>query len=154
MLRFAVALDPEGTGIGLMQPMGPSANVAPYDGPMRPGTFVWDELHSRDLDGAKKFYAGIFGWSGKAGEGPMKYWHIRSGEKDIGGMTDHMGPPGTPTHWLGYIAVSDVEGTTKKVEALGGKVLMPTMDIEKVGKMSVVADPTGAVFSLFRSARM
>ena len=44
------------------------------DGPPRPGTFVWDELHTKDLEAAKKFYGKIFGWTGKMGEGPMHYW--------------------------------------------------------------------------------
>ena len=155
MLRFACAMDPSGGApFGIMTPMGPSANTPPYDGPPRPGTFCWDELHTRDLEGAKKFYAAIFGWSGKLGEGDMAYWHWTSGGKEIGGMTQHMGAPSTPPHWLGYIAVSDVDATTKKAEALGGKVLMPGMDIPKVGKFSVVQDPTGAVFSPFRSARV
>ena len=43
---------------------------------------------------------------------------------------------------------------TKKVTSLGGKVLMPAMEIAKVGRFSVVQDPTGAAFSPFRSARV
>lgn len=154
MLRFFVASDPGGAVIGLMQPMGPSANQAPYDGPTRPATFVWDELHSRDLEGAKKFYGAIFGWTGKDGDGEMKYWHWTHAGKDIGGMMAAMGGPNVPPHWLAYIAVSDVDAMTKKVETLGGKVVMPAMDMPKVGKFSVVQDPTGATFALFRSARM
>jgi predicted enzyme related to lactoylglutathione lyase len=154
MLRFSLAMDPDGAAIGLMQPMGPGASQVPYDGPTRPGTFVWDELHTRDMDAAKKFYAGMFGWGGKLGEGEMKYWHWSHGGKDIGGMMNLMGGPNVPPHWLGYIAVSDVDAMTKKVETLGGKVMMPAMDMPKVGKFSVVQDPTGAVFALFRSARV
>jgi predicted enzyme related to lactoylglutathione lyase len=152
MLRFAIATDTGGAAIGLMQPMGPTPPA--YEGPSRPGTFVWDELHTRDQEGSKKFYGTLFGWTGKAGEGDMAYWHWRSGTKDIGGMMEAMGGPKVPPHWLGYIAVSDVDAMTKKVETLGGKVVMPAMDMPNVGKFSIVQDPTGAVFSLFRSARV
>lgn len=62
--------------------------------------------------------------------------------------------PNVPPHWLPYIAASDVDASTAKVKELGGKVLMDAMDIEKVGKFSVVQDPTGAAFALFRSARV
>jgi uncharacterized protein len=154
MLRFACAADPHGAAFGLMQGFGPGAEKPPYEGPERPGTFCWDELHTRDLDAAKKFYAGVFGWSGKGDDGGMDYWHVRNAGKDIGGMTSHMGGPNVPPHWLSYIAVSDVDDVGKKAAALGGKELMPAMEIPKVGRFSVVQDPTGAIFSPFRSARV
>jgi predicted enzyme related to lactoylglutathione lyase len=68
-------------------------------------------------------------------------------------MTSHMGGPHVPPHWLAYVAVADVDLVTGKVPSLGGKVLVPAMEIPKVGRFSVVQDPTGAVFSPFRSAR-
>jgi hypothetical protein len=152
MVRFAVAADPQGAAIGVVQSLGPNDQPV-YDGPPRIGTFVWDELHTTDQDAAAKYYAALFGWTGKAGEEPMKYWHWQNNGKDIGGMMTLV-QPGVPPNWLAYIAVSDVEASTSKVKALDGKVHMETMDIEHVGKFSVVADPTGAVFALFRSARV
>jgi uncharacterized protein len=154
MLRFAVAMDPQGAAFGMLQPIGPSADNPPPETPPHPGKFVWDELHTKDQPAAGKFYGALFGWTGKIGEGdPMKYWHWMNAGKDIGGMMTLM-QPNVPPHWLGYVGVSDVEGLTKKAAELGGKVLMEPMDVPKVGKFSVVQDPTGAVFSLFRSARM
>ena len=155
MLRFACAADPTGAAFGILQPLGAGAQQRPYEGPPRPGTFCWDELHTKDTAAAKKFYGGLFGWTGhREADGTEAYWHWKQGESDIGGLTSHMGAPGTPPHWLAYLAVSDVDAVTKKVASLGGKVLMPAMEIEKVGRFSVVADPTGAVFSPFRSARV
>jgi predicted enzyme related to lactoylglutathione lyase len=151
MLRFACAMDPQGAAFGVLKGFGPGSEKPPYEGPPRPGTFTWDELHTKDLEGAKKFYGGLFGWTGKGGD--MEYWHWQHAGKEIGGLTAHMGGPNVPPHWLAYIGVTDVDGVTKKVETLGGKVIMPAMEIEKVGRFSVVQDPTGAVFSLFRSAR-
>ncbi len=84
------------------------------------------------------------------GEG---YWHWKHADKDIGGMTSHMGGPDVPPHWLAYVAVSDVDATTKQAASLGGKVLVPSMDIPNVGRFSVIQDPTGAVVSPFLSAR-
>jgi predicted enzyme related to lactoylglutathione lyase len=153
MVRFAVAMDPQGAAFGVAQGMGPGADKPPYDGPPRPGLFCWDELHTKDMEAAKKFYGPLFGWTGKMGEGAMKYWHWQSGGKDIGGMLTLM-MPNVPPNWLGYIAVSDVDADTKKTKALGGKVMMEPMEMEKVGKFSVVQDPTGSTFALFRSARV
>ncbi|MEJ7728486.1 MAG: VOC family protein [Polyangiaceae bacterium] len=155
MLRFACASDPQGAAFGILQPLGAGAQQQPYLGPPRPGTFCWDELHTRDMAAAKRFYDGLFGWTGKGGaDGSEGYWHWRHADTDIGGMTSHMGGPGVPPHWLSYVAASDVDAVTEKVASLGGKVLMPAMELPKVGRFSVVQDPTGAVFSPFRSARV
>ncbi len=155
MLRFACGSDPQGAAFGILQPLGASAQQHPYEGPVRPGTFCWDELHTKDMAAAKKFYGGAFGWTGKGeADGGDAYWHWKHANKEIGGMTSHMGGPNVPPHWLAYVAVSDVDAVTKKVAALGGKVLMPAMEIAKVGRFSVVQDPTGAVFSPFHSARV
>ena len=154
MLRFACGFDPQGAAFAIMQPMGEGANAQVPDGPHPPGQFTWDELHTTDQAAAAKFYGALFGWTGKVAEGdPMKYWHWMHAGKDIGGMMT-LQEKNVPPHWLAYIAASDVEGSTKKVKDLGGKVLMDTMDIPKTGKFSIVADPTGAVFALFRSARV
>jgi predicted enzyme related to lactoylglutathione lyase len=153
MVRFAVATDPQGASFGVVQGLGASANTPPYDGPPRPGTFCWDELHTKDLEAAKKFYSALFGWTGKSGEGDMKYWHWQNKGKDIGGMMA-LAMPNVPPNWLGYIAVADVDGDTKKTKDLGGKVVMEPVDMPKVGKFSVVQDPTGATFALFRSANV
>ena|SRR5579883_26177 len=151
MLRFACATDPQGAAFGILTGIGPGAEAPPYEGPARPGTFCWDELHTRDLEAAKKFYGALFGWSGHAGD--RDYWHCTNAGKEIGGITSHMGGAGVPPHWLAYIAVPDVDAVTGKAAALGGKVMMPSTEIPKVGRFAVVQDPTGAVFSPFRSAR-
>src|SRR5579863_1381864 len=119
MVRFAVAMDPQGAAFGIAQGMGPGADAPPYDGPPRPGLFCWDELHTKDLEASKSFYAPLFGWTGKMSEGPMKYWHWQSRGVDIGGMLTLM-MPNVPPHWLGYIAVSDVDAETKRTKSLGG----------------------------------
>lgn len=152
MLRFACASDPQGAAFGILKGFGPDAERPPYEGPDRPGTFCWDELHTPDMNEAKKFYAGIFGWAGKGGD--HEYWHWQNAGREIGGMTSHMGGPNVPPHWLAYVAVADVDATTKKAESLGGKAMIPGMDVPKVGRFSVVQDPTGAVFSPFRSVRV
>jgi uncharacterized protein len=154
MVRFSVAMDPQGAAFGVLKGLGPDANNPPPEGPPRIGTFVWDELHTKDQQAAGKFYGAVFGWTGKVAEGdPMKYWHWMNAGKDIGGMMDLM-VPNVPPHWLAYLAVSDVDASTKKARDLGAKVVMEPMDVPKVGKFGVITDPTGAAVALFRSARV
>ena len=153
MLRFAVVQDPQGAHFGILRGVAAMADDTPKI-PTGPGTFTWDELHTSDKQAAAKFYGKVFGWTGKVGEGdPMEYWHWMHGGKDIGGMMK-LQMPNVPPNWLAYIAVADVAASTKRARDLGGKVLMEPMDIPKTGVFSVLQDPTGAAFALFKSANM
>src|SRR5262249_44360530 len=57
---------------------------------------------------------------------------------------------GAPPHWMSYVAVENTEAMTKKATSLGGKVLVGPMTMGP-GTMSVIQDPTGAVFALWQS---
>jgi predicted enzyme related to lactoylglutathione lyase len=154
MVRFSIAVDPQGAVFGVLKSLGADADKPPYEGPPRLGHFVWDELYVKDPAAAATFYGKIFGWSGKTGkDDPMQYWHWQSAGKDIGGMMA-LPAPEVPPHWLGYLAVSDVDASTAKVTSLGGSIIMGAMEIDKVGKFSIAKDPSGAAFALFRSARV
>jgi predicted enzyme related to lactoylglutathione lyase len=54
----------------------------------------------------------------------------------------------TPPHWLPYVAVADTDATVMLAEGLGARVHVPPMDIPGAGRISVLADPQGAVFGL------
>lgn len=121
------------------------------------GSFVWNELATSDVEGAKSFFGELLGWSfrdmnmGDQGT----YTVIQSGDMDTGGMMSlaNIDAPGVPSHWMSYIAVDDVDARAGKVAALGGKVIREPFDIPNVGRMSVIADPSGAVVCLMTMAQ-
>jgi predicted enzyme related to lactoylglutathione lyase len=153
MVRFAVAMDPQGAAFGIVKNLDPKADVAP-PAVSPPGTFTWDELHTSDPDAAAAFYGKVFGWTGKVGEkDPSKYFHIQNAGKDIGGMLA-LKMPNVPPNWVSYIAVSDVDAMVAKAKELGGRTLMDAMDMPNVGRFAFMQDPTGAAFALFRSAHV
>src|SRR5262249_38660636 len=87
MVRFAIALDPQGAAFGILKSLGPDADKPMPENKGEPGTFTWDELYVKDQAAAGHFYGKIFGWTGKvAPNDPMKYWHWMNDGKDIGGM--------------------------------------------------------------------
>lgn len=113
--------------------------------------FVWHDLNTKDLEGAKRFYGEVFNWSFEKSDG--QYAHISAGGHMIGGvrkMTEH---EHQPPSWLGYVVVADVAATVASVEKHRGRVYMPTTVMDKVGTFAVTADPTGAAFAPWRSAR-
>src|SRR5215210_4828514 len=116
------------------------------------GTFCWNELATKDLGAAKKFYTQLLGWqlqeSTAAG---MAYNEIVVGGEHIGGIYQMMAEQGdAPSHWMSYVAVDDVDAKAKLAGELGGKVCVPPTDIPNVGRFCVITDPTGATFSLVK----
>jgi predicted enzyme related to lactoylglutathione lyase len=112
--------------------------------------FVHIELHTGDLARAKTFYSGLFGWNLQdlPMAGGSTYTMINVGEGTGGGM---MGDPGTPPHWLAYIGVEDAVAATAKAKSLGATVVQDVMEVGDYGWMSVLTDPTGAVFALWQA---
>jgi uncharacterized protein len=114
--------------------------------------FVWHDLNTKDIAGSKRFYGEIFNWKFDASDnGP--YVHIKAGEQMIGGMRQMSPQEPYPTNWMGYIGVDDVAATVTKITGAGGKVFMPTTTMDNVGTFAVTADPSGGVFSPWKSAR-
>ncbi|MGQ0645979.1 MAG: VOC family protein [Gemmatimonadaceae bacterium] len=121
---------------------------------VRKGRFVWYDLMTTDVPAATAFYTKIAGWGTQdfdmGPNGTYQMWTV--GDMPIGGvvkLTAEMGPPGTPPHWMGSVAVPSVDDTVRQAESLGGKVLAPPADIPTVGRYAVIADPQGAVIALF-----
>jgi predicted enzyme related to lactoylglutathione lyase len=56
---------------------------------------------------------------------------------------------GEPNYWAVYFAVEDSRAAEAKAKSLGAKSIMPPSETP-VGEIAVVADPQGAVFSLFK----
>jgi len=119
------------------------------------GSVCWADLSTPAPERAQPFYSGLFGWELTASPNdPSGYLHIKNGEDFIGGVPPaEYHSPQAPPHWLLYFQTSDVEASAARAEQLGGRVLMPPRKMENVGTWSVVADPQGAMFALFKSDR-
>jgi predicted enzyme related to lactoylglutathione lyase len=148
--RFAVVTDPQGAAFAL------HTHATPYpEEPTTPpvGAFCWEELMTSDPEAAVKFYSALFGYSVEAVDmGPMGTYRIlKRGDRQTGGVMKL--PPNVPhPHWLAYVHVADVDASTRNAKEIGAQVHMPPMDIPKVGRFSVIADPTSAVLALFKGA--
>ena len=113
-----------------------------------PGTMIWNELATGDLAKSKAFYGETFGWTfGGAAEYAEGQVHGRT----VAGIQPRpeMLPKEVPDHWLVYFASDDVDKSTKQVTKLGGTVLVEPMDIPQ-GRFSVVMDPQGAAFGIYK----
>jgi uncharacterized protein len=118
----------------------------------KPGAFSWVELLSNDTEGAKAFYTGLFGWSyedNPIGEGGT-YTMFSKDAKQVGAL--HAGQQeGMPPVWNSYVTVEDADASTERAKELGATVLAGPFDVLEVGRMSVIQDPQGAVFSIWQA---
>jgi uncharacterized protein len=108
------------------------------------GHFNWNELMTRDVEKAKKFYADTLGWSYEGMPMPEgTYWVASTGGEPVAGIVD-AGSDGPSEAWIGYIAVDDVDARAKKAVQAGAKILQPAFDIPGVGRIVILAEPGGA----------
>jgi predicted enzyme related to lactoylglutathione lyase len=117
------------------------------------GKFVWFEHLSGDTARARKFYDALFGWHTELTPmgGTEPYPLIMNGNQGIGGF--RTAPPGAPSLWMSYLSVADVNASHAAALAAGAKSLMPPTDFPTVGRGATLADPTGAVFSIWTSTQ-
>jgi predicted enzyme related to lactoylglutathione lyase len=119
-----------------------------------PGMFCWEELLTTDPKRMLAFYGEVFGWTHETVQMPVGPYHIlKGGDAHVGGVMQM--PPGVPAppHWLSYVAVTDVDETAATAVKLKAAQHVPPTDIPGVGRFSVHADPQGAVFALYKTAR-
>jgi predicted enzyme related to lactoylglutathione lyase len=149
--RMAIASDPTGAVFGLWQAgKMPGASLV-----NEPGTLSWNELATRDLDGARRFYAAVFGhgWDDvDTGEGGPPYATFSVQGRSVGGgmQMDDSWPAQVPAHWRPYFTVDDTDAAVAAVGRLGGSVQMPPTD-SPYGRMAAVSDPQGGNFSVIQS---
>lgn len=120
-----------------------------------PGSFSWFELATGDQDAAKRFYGQVFGWSFRDNPIPGGVYTIfQLNGLDVAGCWPLAmmgeGKSHIPPHWMPFIATEDASVTCEKARAAGGQVERDAFDVMEHGRMAVLADPSGAFFSIWQ----
>jgi uncharacterized protein len=165
--RMAVFTDPEGALFCVWQAnQSKGAELVNEH-----GTVNFNDLNTRDPEGAKRFYGSVFGWETLDLPGGFQMWTLPGygdyleqdnpdlrenqaemdapkGFEDVVASIIPIGDdqPDTPPHWNVTFAVDDADAIAEKTTELGGKVIVPPMDAPWV-RMTVIADPQGATFT-------
>jgi predicted enzyme related to lactoylglutathione lyase len=131
------------------------ALVEPASQEHHPGKVIFVELVTPDIAAAKKFYAGLFGWTFRDVEsGRIKYAEASLDGRPVAGLIHKEVPTGEQRQpaWLNFIAVRDVDAARTVALAQGGKVLFGPHSIPNRGRQAVFADPQGAIFAVLASS--
>jgi predicted enzyme related to lactoylglutathione lyase len=110
-----------------------------------PATFRHFAINADDVQRAKSFYEGVFGWTFDPW-GPPNYYQIKTaGAGRVGALQERRElKPGV--RMAGYeasIGVEDLKATVAAVEAGGGRILMSPYRIEGVGELIYFEDTEG-----------
>lgn len=143
--RMALVQDPTGAVFGVWQPKNhigaQLVNMA--------NTLVWNELQTRDVDAAEKFYDAVFGWEYAVDD--TGYGAISNDKRVQAGMMaiqESWGP--VPPNWSVYFMVEDLDASVAKAQELGGNIMVPPMAAGEMGRFAVVQDPQGGVFTIMQ----
>jgi predicted enzyme related to lactoylglutathione lyase len=105
---------------------------------------------SHDFEGAKAFYAAVFGYEyGDVSSDGFSYATLLVNGKEVGGIGAFPGEP-DPNHrpfWAVYFGSADTDKSVETATANGGQVIRPASD-SPYGRMAIVTDDQGALFSL------
>ncbi len=148
--RMSFIQDPQGAPLGLWQ----AGNHIGARKVNETGCLLWNELHTSDLDAAKKFYAALLGWDVQTGPSPTgmgDYTLFRVAGRENGGileMTEEWGD--VPPHWAPYFLVASSNDKAQACKELGGSVPVEPFDMGGMGRMAVLTDPQGATFSIMQ----
>jgi predicted enzyme related to lactoylglutathione lyase len=135
-----------------------------------PGSLNFNDLRTRDLDGARSFYGAVFGWDVLDLGGSLAWALPGYGdflEQRTPGTRANMAQMGAPKRfedvvasvaaigddepdatpqWGVTFAVDDADAIASRAVDLGGEVVVPPFDAAWV-RTTVIADPAGATFT-------
>jgi predicted enzyme related to lactoylglutathione lyase len=118
------------------------------------GKVIWHDLITEDLDAARDFYSGLFGWTfeDSSGTGGNRYALARSGDIFVAGLVfiDAPADGNSYSRWLPYISVADVDEAVSKSVSAGATVAAAARNVN-IGRVAAIVDPEGAVIGLARS---
>ncbi len=115
------------------------------------------EIPFDDQERAQKFYSDAFGWQINKFD-DMDYWIAMTCQCDKNMMPSEPGAINggllkrdeTGMHPVIVVDVPSIEDHLKKIEAAGGKIVMPTVPIGDFGLYARVADTEGNVIGVWQ----
>jgi len=116
-----------------------------------PGAPAWLDLGTPDLDATSAFYSGLFGWEPvSAGPDAGGYGFWAQDGKTVAAYGP-LAQEGAVSAWTVYFAAPDADATAQLVQAAGGGVRVPPMDVMSAGRMAHFTDPAGADFAVWQA---
>lgn len=118
------------------------------------GTPCWADAMFSDVEGAKRFYGDVLGWTfGESSSEYGNYTQAYAEGKAVAAVVPPMPGQEGQSQWCLYFASPDAAATAEKIRENGGEVLMEPMQVGDFGTMCLAREPSGAVFGVWQAGR-
>lgn len=114
------------------------------------GTPTWINLMVPDVERAKEFYGGLFGWTFAAGPAETSQTLCLLDGRTAAGLMEHIAPEVTALTWYVYLATAQLEQTLQRAVAAGAEVINDPIELPGQGTFAIVRDPGGAIIGLWQ----
>ena len=146
--RMSFGTDAAGAPYGLWQ-SGTHTGMQLFN---EPGALCWNELHTREHDAARDFYAQVFGWTYSthepAHEATYSFVRTPGTAEPVGGIhLDALLAEGDRSHWLVWFGVHRLDERLAAAQRLGATVLAQPFPTP-YGRSAVVRAVQGELFGL------
>ena len=125
------------------------------------GAPSWVDLATTDLNAAKEFYSGLFGWSyidQQMGEMGIDTYSMAMVNDAATATIYELGPgqvrSETKPEWHVYVTVDDIDTALGNVQKRGDTILVGVTDVDPAGRVAVVEDPTGCQTTLWQAGEL
>ena len=107
------------------------------------------EIMGRDAVALQKFYADLFDWRISEPVAEMGFYGMF--DKETAGVGGGIGQePDGSTRVTAYVQVPDLQASLDRAVELGGRVVMPPMEVPGGPSLAQFADPDGNVIGLVK----
>ncbi len=106
------------------------------------------EVSADDPERASKFYKNVFGWNIQKWGGPKDYWLVSTGADTQPGINGGLFKREGPVNYVNTVRVDSVDQYVSKVEAGGGRVVVPKMTLPGIGYLVYCQDTEQNVFGM------
>ncbi|GHH04705.1 VOC family protein [Streptomyces rubradiris] len=116
------------------------------------GTPCWADAMFSDVEGAKRFYGDVLGWTfGESSSEYGNYTQAYADGKAVAAVVPPMPGQEGQSQWCLYLASPDAAATARRIGECGGEVLLEPMRVGDFGTMCLAREPSGAVFGVWQA---
>ena len=115
------------------------------------GTVGWTEIITQNQSASTEFYTQLFGWDQENMQMPNSppYTIFKVGDDHVAGCVSPPDAPESPSMWLTYINVEDLDAAVSKARELGATICKERVDLP-MGSFAIITDPQGATFAVWQ----
>ncbi|MFI8951616.1 VOC family protein [Streptomyces sp. NPDC053750] len=115
------------------------------------GAPCWADAMFGDLEGAKRFYGDVLGWTfGESSSEYGNYTQCYADGKAVAAVVPPIPGQEDQAQWCLYFASRDAAATAERIREAGGEVVMEPMEVGDFGTMCLARDPSGVVFGVWQ----